>query len=97
MPDEKSHHDPILDDGAQLIYGTSEVKRDVLYFWVLCALEKECMAPPGAGAGAGFGCSNSESADQKGNSCHLYDRSVLAILLDWAVGFDWKRFLNNDV
>jgi len=91
FPANESKVLPMLGANSQLIYGTQKNRREVLYFWVLCALEKECMAPRGHKLYCGFGPDRYNFYA----NCHRYDQSVVNMLLYWATGFQTGRFFNQ--
>ena len=66
--------------GANAIFirNTQEIYSSVLYWWFLCALDKDCIAPPGAKAGCRNAYPNKPS---KYLGCHRYDQSTLNVLL----------------
>jgi len=67
-----------------LVFRTPEIVRNVLKWWVLCALETECMGPKGAQLGCQFSDTDKFKTYAK---CHRYDQSAINILLAKATGF----------
>lgn len=67
------------------------VERDVLKWWVLCALEEDCMEPPGSNLACTF---DSDRYAFYAN-CHRYDQSALNILVAAANGFDTTRYYRD--
>jgi len=82
---------PMHGAGTQLIYGTQKNRRNVLYFYVLCALEKDCMAPKGHYQYCDFG---PDWYNFYAN-CHRYDQAVVNMLIYWATDFQTGRFFNR--
>ncbi|WKY04687.1 hypothetical protein Q1695_005587 [Nippostrongylus brasiliensis] len=77
--------------GATMIYAVKTEDSINLMAWlVLCALEKDCMAPPGAQLKCKFGDSLTSYA-----YCHRYDQAVLNLLLANAYGFDIGRYVGG--
>jgi len=82
----------MLEAGVQLVYGTARNIKDVMYFYLLCALEKTCMAPKGATTA----CNLAPDRYNVYSKCHRFDQSVFNILLYWAVEFDVNRLFNRE-
>jgi hypothetical protein len=77
-------YDTQLGSGFMLVYRTPEIVRNVLKWWVLCALETECMGPKGAQLRCQFSNTDRFKTYAK---CHRYDQSAINILLAKATGF----------
>lgn len=88
FPKELSKKLEMLGAATMLVYGTSTIRTQVLYYWVLCALEENCMAPSKA-----HGICSLQWNDRFNDSgnCHRFDQSAIAILLAWAVDFEINR------
>lgn len=81
-------YDMQLSANFMLIYRTEKIIRNVLKWWVLCALEKECMAPKGAE----LYCSFAKDRFKTYGKCHRYDQSAINILL--AKGTEFRGYQN---
>lgn len=78
--------------GFQLVYGTADVKR--LYKWaVLCALERNCMGPPGLPPRPTH-CRipQGKAAFETFLGCHRFDQSVFNILLANRHAFNRSKY-----
>lgn len=86
MPENITKRKEMYGAGVQLIYGTIANRINVLYFYVLCALEENCMSPPMANLLCQF------KADTFGEygDCHRFDQSALNILLQWQSNFQMQ-------
>ena len=61
-----------------LLYNTEKIYRNILYWWILCALEKECITPTGSGKMCRI-ISDSIFVYHKG--CHRQDQSSFGTLI----------------
>jgi hypothetical protein len=86
-------YDIQLSANFMLIYRTPEIVRNVLKWWLLCALEPECMAPKGAQLQCQFSAADLLKTYA---NCHRYDQSAINILLAKATAFrGYKNYYHN--
>lgn len=88
MPDYWAKNISMYAGGVELIYGLKENKENVLRYWVLCALQKDCMGPEGAQTYCSFGANRYIQYAK----CHRYDQSAINILMAWVTGFREDRY-----
>lgn len=91
FPEELRKKSEMYSANSQLIYGTSTNRMNVLYYWVLCALEKDCLAPENSRVYCDF---KPDRFNHSGD-CHRFDQSAITILLEWAVNFEMTRISNE--
>ncbi|WKY04703.1 hypothetical protein Q1695_005595 [Nippostrongylus brasiliensis] len=78
--------------GAPMMYVVrTNVSIGILKWLVLCAVERNCMSPPGAEKSCHFG---SDKFSQYAH-CHRFDQAVLNILLANAYDYDTKRYTSG--
>lgn len=76
---------------VQLIYATTKIRKDVLRYWVLCALEKDCMAPEGSRLECNFG----QNRYTYYAGCHRQDQSAISIILSNVNKFRTEKFIRD--
>lgn len=86
---EVSKNLEMFDAGLQLIYATKDVRESVLRYWVLCALEPDCMDPSGSSIECDF---SRLSRYRIYAGCHRQDQSTINILLALANDFNVTRY-----
>ncbi len=68
------------ESGTIVMYKTERVYWNVIYWWLLCALDEKCMAPEGHQ----LYCTDLDRCYQNGTAlcsrCHRYDQSAINIL-----------------
>jgi hypothetical protein len=76
-------YDRQLAANFMLVYKTPEIVQNVLKWWLLCALEPECMGPKGGEVDCRFPADSYKTYA----NCHRYDQSAINILLAKATAF----------
>ena len=76
--------------GTLLLYNTESFYKNVMHWWILCSLEKNCMAP--VKDRKYCECPHGERYSVYCD-CHRYDQSALNILVDNHLWFDYDRFV----
>lgn len=87
IPETFSKNITMFGANLQLVYGTNHVKRNVLRFLTLCALEEGCMGPKNAKLHCDFKNHYTDYA-----KCHRFDQSAVNILLAWATDFRQEAY-----
>jgi hypothetical protein len=86
-------YDMQLGANFMLVYRTPEIVRDVLKWWLLCALEEECMAPKGAELQCKFSATDVVKTYA---NCNRFDQSAINILLAKATAFrGYQNYYHN--
>lgn len=73
----------------QLIFATNEIRRNVLRYSTLCALEKDCMTPMKTNLFCYFLYDRNNFHD----ICQRYDHFVVNILLSWSTKFNRQTII----
>ncbi|ELU00683.1 hypothetical protein CAPTEDRAFT_125666 [Capitella teleta] len=79
--------------GVLFIRNTPRIYWGIMYWWFLCALEEDCIAPKNAQ----LECLISEEAGKERpgtyHHCHRFDQSALNVLLANYFQFDRSKYL----
>jgi len=73
-----------------LVFGTQRARHDVLRWWLLCTLEADCMAPPGATRTCRFQPTGDRWTTYA--NCHRFDQAALNVLLWHANCYDTHAY-----
>lgn len=74
--------------GTMLFYRTKEVYNNIIHWFVLCALDSNCMSPPKS-----TGKCNFTNYPDTNRGCHRYDQSAINILLYNYFQFNVEQFI----
>ena len=74
--------------GTQLLYRTKWVMENIMYWFHFCALDRYCIAPPGAQSNC-----KRENMSKKYWDCHRFDQTVINLLLSNAFTFDTTNYV----
>ena len=78
--------------GAIFIRNTEDIFKNILHWWILCALDAQCIAPPNAK----HACAPRDTKNLgKHMGCHRYDQSTLNVLLANYYQFNRSRYVIN--
>ncbi|TKR96361.1 hypothetical protein L596_010392 [Steinernema carpocapsae] len=91
IPLEKAKALTMYEDGKQVWVKTPTIVEAVLNPWVNCAMQKNCMAPPGSERH----CNLKRYPEPLYAFCHRYDQSAINILLANAANFDGKLYQSD--
>ena len=78
MPSHQAKHVQMLDAATIMVYKTEQVYNNVLKWYVLCSLDRKCIAPKGNSLHCRFARSDRY---YKFANCHRFDQSAVNILL----------------
>jgi hypothetical protein len=95
MSQNHSIHVPMVGATVFFLSSTPSLIGDVIKWWVLCALEKDCMAPPGHSLYCNFR-DNGGDRFAKYAHCHRYDQSALNILVAIANNYEMRQYESVD-
>jgi len=88
---EKLSRNPHIEIRAIIIHNTDDVHEHVMKMFTACALEENCLAPPGSKWQCKF-----DFTGRKPAGCHRYDESALNILLKNWFDFDATKFARRN-
>ena len=94
IPTYLPHLATVREAGATAIFirNTENIFKNVLHWWILCALDAECIAP----AKAELYCAPRDAKNPgKHMGCHRYDQSTLNVLLANYYQFNRSRYVIN--
>ncbi|XP_014669642.1 PREDICTED: uncharacterized protein LOC106810720 [Priapulus caudatus] len=78
--------------GSVLVHNNRWTYNAVFLPWLVCALHRDCISPPGAKLG---GC-NLKNENTANYCCHRYDQSALGIVLNNALNFNQSAIFDAD-
>ena len=77
----------MLQGGAVAYINKDEVQRHIMKWAVICALNKDCIAPPGSKINCGY-----HFPPDSFGGCHRYDQSLQSILVSNAYNHEQEKF-----
>ena len=77
----------MLQGGAVIYINKDEVQRHIMKWVVICALKKDCIAPPGSKLFCGF-----KFPRDRFGGCHRYDQSLQNILVSNAYNHEHEKY-----
>ena len=77
----------MLQASAVVYINKDEVQRHIMKWVVICALKKDCIAPPGSKLFCGF-----NFARDRFGGCHRYDQSLQNILVSNAYNHEHEKY-----
>ncbi|KAK2159939.1 hypothetical protein LSH36_143g04045 [Paralvinella palmiformis] len=94
MPTNEKKQENVPGRGAAAIifFKTKKVYWSLFYWWVMCALDVDCIAPEGSA----LGCSFSKYGKKKYAHCHRYDQAALNVLSSNLYGYKEKVYTATD-
>jgi len=75
-----------------LLYRTRPAIENVVWWWMLCALDPHCIAPT-----SNRNCNNPYNSRSVYANCHRFDQSALNILLANYFAFDYMRYFGSAI
>ena len=94
FPTNTSRQEDVPGRGAAAVFlfRTKKVYWSIIHWWVMCALDKDCIAPETAS----LGCNFREYGTKKYAHCHRYDQAALNLLSSNLYGYNDKKYTAND-
>lgn len=89
IPESVAKHLRMWQATIQLIFATKHVRENILRYWVLCALEEECMVPANNTIHCKF---NEKDSFTDFLDCHRQDQSAINILLARVNNFVERKY-----
>ena len=83
---------PCLAATAILWYRTKDAYMSLFHWWLMCALDEDCIAPKGST----LSCDFRKHSKGRYAGCHRYDQSVLNLLTSNLWGYNVTRYLSRD-
>ena len=83
---------PCLAATAILWYRTKDAYMSLFHWWLMCALDEDCIAPKGSTLLCNFG----KYSKTRYAGCHRYDQSVLNLLTSNHLSYNVKKYLSRD-
>lgn len=79
---------PMMGIGFIIIFATPRIRQEILFWWILCALERDCMSPPGHR----LRCDWEDDRMTKYLGCHRYEQAAANALIAIANNYDLSRY-----
>lgn len=74
---------------SMLLYNTETIYKHILHWWILCALDEQCISPKGSSTI----CEGRQDVlNVRLGKCHRYDQSAINTLLANLYNFDAARY-----
>lgn len=86
---ESFHFIHLLDTSKFILYNTRLIHENLMLPWVKCALQEDCIAPPGSKFN---GCEMDRRPTFLYSGCHRYEMSAFSILVAKMFAFDENAY-----
>jgi len=94
IPTNETKQEDVPSRGAAAVmfYRTKSTYWSFFHWWVMCALDKDCISPKGST----LSCDFNRYGIRKYAHCHRYDQSALNLLASNLYGYDANRYTATD-